>query len=546
MNLGPDDEIGRGDSEEHPAGFYADDVPFRSGVVWHQAPLQMAFTAALNGFNPPRPEGHFRYCDLGCGNGMTLNAYAAMYPDAEFLGIDFNPGHIADARAQAAELELDNVQYIQGSFDQVDLSDWPLFDFIGMNGIYSWLDEDVRPAAVRLVDRALRPGGLFYVEYMTMPGMVAVVPMWHLMQALNPDRGDGSRDRATRALRLLEELYNTGMSYLDRHPTAKNAAYGYVSKWRQNPGQVDHFAHNALASGFQPRFFNEMAAEMAEAGLVFGGRTQFMLNDPDLAVTLQQAGILRGVEDRNVRELLSDYMRNERNRRDVFVKDGAPDVDGAQGFILNEIRFMDRRPSGAPFPELSLPGPRKMGLDNTTYRNLLRACDGAARTLREADPEGAISAATLITAGHRLAASGSMFICRPHVAGEPLAEAPEHIRIPDLVNRKRFEKAEEALTGCVVLCRAVGGTLMQLGPLEVVLVNAWCEHGQSGAVQGALDRLRQSNQQIRIQQRPVRADSLTENQLRGPFNGLVRVRVPNMVRMGAMEAASGDTHPTPA
>ena len=537
MDLDSSGNIEPGESEEHPAGFYADDVPFRSGVVWNQAPLQMAFTAALNGFNPPRPEGHFRYCDLGCGNGMTLNAYAAMYPDAEFLGIDFNPGHISDAREQAEELELDNVHYIQGSFDQVDVSDWPQFDFVGMNGIYSWLDEDVRPSAVRLVDRILRPGGLFYVEYMTMPGMVAVVPMWHLMQALNPDRGDGSRERATRALRLLEELYNTGMSFLDRHPTAKNAASGYVSTWRQNANQVDHFAHNALASGFQPRFFNEMAAQMAEAGLVFGGRTQFMLNDPDLAVTLQQAGILRGIEDRNVRELLSDYMRNERNRRDVFVKDGEADVEGARSFIQNEIRFIDRRPSGAPFPELSLPGPRKMGLDNTIYRELFRAFDGSARTLREADPAHEISADTLITAGHRVAASGTMFICRSDVAGEPLDAAPESLRIPDLVNRKRFEKAEEGLTGCVVLCRAVGGTLMQLGPLEVVLVNAWCDHGQSGAVQGALERLQQSSQRIRINQQSVSASSVTANQLRGPFNNLARVRVPNMVRMGALDAA---------
>jgi hypothetical protein len=300
---------------------------------------------------------------------------------------------------------------------------------------------------------------------------------------------------------------------------------------------VDHFAHNALASGFQPRFFNEMATEMAEAGLVFGGRTQFMLNDPDLAVTLQQAGILRGIEDRNTRELLLDYMRNERNRRDVFVKDGEPDVDGARSFILNEIRFMDRRPSGAPFPELNLPGPRKMGLDNTIYRDLLRAFDGAARTLREADPGHEISEDTLITAGHRLAASGAMFICRAHVAGQPLAAAPEGLRVPDVVNAKRLAKAEEALTGCVILCRDVGGTLMQLGPLEVVLVNAWCAHGQSGALDDALDRLQQSDQTIRMNQRSVRAASLTANQLRAPFNGLVRIRVPNMVRMGALEPA---------
>ena len=522
-------------SEQAPVGFYADDVPFRSGVVWHQAPLHMAYTAALNGFNPPRPEGHFRYCDLGCGNGMTLNAYAALYPEAEFVGIDFNAGHIADARAQAERLGLENVRFIQGSFADIDRTALPYFDFMAMNGIYSWLDRDIQPAVIDLVRQQLKPGGLFYVEYMCMPGMVAVIPLWHLMQALTPDRGEGSRERATRALRLLEELYNSGMSYLDRHPTAQNAAKGYAASWRTNENQIDHFAHNAMASGFRPRFFNEMSGEMADAGLVFGGRTNIMLNDPDLAVTLQQAGILNGIEDRTIRELLLDYMRNERNRRDVFVKESKPDIEGAHDFLLNEIRYIDRNPSGTPPPVLNLPGSRQMNFSGGVYECLKTAFDGKAATLREADPNEEISGETLLTAGHRLAVTGRYFVCRPGFEGGPLPDAPDQLRMPDAVNRERLADAAKAMTGVSILSKSVGNILMGLGPLEIVLLNAWCAYGRHNALAAALNELAQSDKKLQVNQKTINVADLTEADLVPRFNQLANIRVPNMLRMGALE-----------
>lgn len=525
------------DIDGPPRGFYADDVPFRSGVVQQQAPLYMAYVAALNGYNPPRPQGDFAYCDLGCGNGTTLNAYAALYPEARFVGIDFNAGHIAQARDQAAAAGLKNVRYVQGSFAEIDTDALPAFDFIGMNGIYSWLDRDILPAAQALVERSLKPGGLFYVEYMCMPGMVAVVPMWHLMQALVPDTGEGSHQRATRALRLLEELYNSGVGYLDRHPTAKNAVQGYATRWRQNENQIDHFAHNAMASGFRPRFFNEMCREMATAGLSFAGRTQSALNDPDLAVTLQQASILRGIEDRMVRELLSDFLRNERNRRDVFVKGAKPDPAGARAFLLDELRLMSRTSADRLNLELSLPGPRKMALDSSLYRNIAAQVDGAARSLRETDPEGRITDDTLATAGHRLEVTGQFFLCEPGFAGGPLPAAPERVSMPLAMNRVLLDEACAKLNAMPVLARPVGGTAMAIGPLEAVLLKGWLEAGQGEAIAWALDFLATCDGQIQMQRRTLRGPDITAEMLQGPLNRLIQVRVPNLLRLGALVEA---------
>lgn len=518
-------------------GYYADDVPFRSGVVQAQAPLTMAVAAALNGYAPPRPQGHFRYLDLGCGNGTTLNAFAAIYPEAEFVGIDFNAGHIADARRLAEAAGLDNVRFIQGSFAEIDGGDLPVFDFIGMNGIYSWLERDLLPAVHGLVGRHLRPGGLFYVEYMTMPGMIAVVPLWQLIQALVPPDDRGSHERATRGLRVLEELTKSGMGYLERHPTAKRAAAGYASSWRSNPNQIDHFAHNALASGFRPRFVTEMCAEMAAAGLTFAGRTPLALNDPDLAVTLQQATLLRGVEDRPTRELLADFMRNERNRRDVFVKAGTPDPADARAFLLEEVRFLSRLPTAQVTRELKLPGPRTIAFEGPVYDRLIAAFDGAARSARTVDPDRDLGDDTLLTAVHRLNASGQFFLCDPAFAGGPLPQAPERLTVGPAINRVLLETAAQQVTATSLVARAVGGAVMTLGPLETVLLLAWLDHGHGQAVEAAMRRLAGSDGDVRIARavRPVR--DLKAEELAPVLQRLARIRVPNLLRVGALAAA---------
>ena len=517
-------------------GYYADDVPFRSGIVQQQAPLHMAVVAALNGYNPPRPTGAFRYCDLGCGDGTTLNAYAAIYPDAEFVGIDFNAGHIAQARSLAEAAGLDNVRFIQGSFAELDDGDLPVFDFIGMNGIYSWLARDLMASVHRLVDRHLAPNGLFYVEYMTMPGMIAVVPVWQLVQALVPLDGRGSHDRATRGLRLLEELSKSGMGYLDRHPTAQAATNGYVANWRDNPGRVDHFAHNALASGFRPRYVTEMCEEMAAAGLVFGGRAQLALNDPDLAVTLQQATLLRGVEDRPTRELLLDFMRNERNRRDVYVRAAAHDPDGALGFLLDEVRFLGRSPADRIARKLELPGPRTASLDGGVYDALVAAFDGRASPARAGDPDGDIRAETLATALHRLHTTGQYFLCEPGSAIDGWPEAPERLAFAVTFNAQRLSAAVEALTGASFVARAVGGTVMTLGPIEAVVLQAWVSAGRAAAIETALATLATLKGRVQIDGEAVPVARLTRAQLEPVLARLVNIRVPNLLRTGVLVA----------
>src|ERR1041385_4891014 len=94
-------------------GFYRETVP-----DW------LNFAALLNGYRVPDTQGVFRYLDLGCGQGFGLCLLAAIYPKAEFLGVDFNPENVAHGRELARSAGLFNVRFEEADF--FDLGErWP-------------------------------------------------------------------------------------------------------------------------------------------------------------------------------------------------------------------------------------------------------------------------------------------------------------------------------------------------------------------------------------------------------------------------------------
>src|SRR5690606_16858674 len=108
-----------------------------------------------------------------CGTGISTLIAAATNPNGRFIGVDFNAEEIAQARQMAERAGVDNVSFVQASFDQL-LDDaqyrLPACDFIVTHGVYSWIAAEVRQAVHRVVQALLRPGGIFYVSYITHPG----------------------------------------------------------------------------------------------------------------------------------------------------------------------------------------------------------------------------------------------------------------------------------------------------------------------------------------------------------------------------------------
>src|SRR5262249_33239779 len=144
------------------------------------APGFLAFACARQGVRPPRLGAGTRYLELGCGQGYGLALLAAANPAMDFIGVDFNPAHIAGARRLAEAAGLTNVAFEDfGSGQVLDLPAERLgrFDIVVLHGVYSWVSAENRAAIVEILDRAVTPGGLVYVSYNALPGWSANAPL---------------------------------------------------------------------------------------------------------------------------------------------------------------------------------------------------------------------------------------------------------------------------------------------------------------------------------------------------------------------------------
>src|SRR5262245_20624040 len=92
---------------------YVGDVAYTLGFYRELSPTYLNLVCVLNGHNGPRLTQPLRYCELGCGRGYGTALLAAANPTIEFVGIDFNPSHIAEARGLASQAGITNVTFFE-------------------------------------------------------------------------------------------------------------------------------------------------------------------------------------------------------------------------------------------------------------------------------------------------------------------------------------------------------------------------------------------------------------------------------------------------
>lgn len=98
--------------------------------------------------------------DIGCGRGRALNILAHRYPNSRFTGYDLSEEAIAFARADAAELGLDNVR-----FSAFDLTHWDEQAAYDLVTAFDAIHDQGRPDLVlRNINRALRDDGVFLMQ----------------------------------------------------------------------------------------------------------------------------------------------------------------------------------------------------------------------------------------------------------------------------------------------------------------------------------------------------------------------------------------------
>lgn len=465
---------------------YVTDSDYTWGAYDAQSPTRIAAVAALNGCTPPPLTEPFTYCDLGCGNGLTLSLLASVHPWARFIGIDFNERHVLNARGFAAQAGVANVEFHCLGFEQAIGASLPDFDYATLHGVYTWVPQEVRAAILTLLHAKLKPQGFAYVAYNTMPGWAPLQPLRELMLIHGSGVAGGSLDKAREALELLGTFADAGAGYFARNPSA-------VQSLNLLRGlDLAYVAHEYFNTAWEPIYFHRMAAEAELAGLRYAGSLPLWHNEPDLVIPPALRGTFRSAPNRLVFEIYKDFVTNQQFRTDIFTRqppgqDGRGRHAGLADLPLARLVLQERILREATF------GPAVLELDRPPEQALL-----AALGERRLEGNELISAAAGAVPDETALLRG---LANLAIAGQvgPVLRAPEAVPAPlpaCVVLGSAANRAALAATGAselrVGLVSPVTGGIETLRGPEVLLLQGQLDgvpaHRRTAALQDGLAR----------------------------------------------------------
>lgn len=296
-------------------GGYVTDIGYIPGYYRQQIPAHMQLCCLLNGVEAELPASGV-FLDIGCGFGFVTTLFAAANPSWRVYGIDFNPAHIAEARAVAREAGATNVTFLEVDLarfidEQPDLL--PEIDFVTMHGVWSWVPPPVRTGIRRLLGAKLRAGGVVHMSYNSLPAWSGVLGFQRVLRESGLRSPGRSDKQAAAGLAIAKALQEAGARHLDT-PFAKALGERVATM------SPHYLAHEFMNGSWAPAFHAEVAAEMGQAKLEFVGSGNVLENFHDLVLNEQQRAVLAKAEDPILRELMFDCLQERGLRHDLYIR----------------------------------------------------------------------------------------------------------------------------------------------------------------------------------------------------------------------------------
>ena len=307
---------------------YVTDTPYPDTFFKELSPAWLNYVAAVNGLAPRAIDGAFTYLELGCGFGTSTVINAAAFRHASFHACDFNPTHSEGGRHYAATLGVDNSTFHDPAFDRLAGCDLPAFDFIVLHGVYSWIDAPARVAVRALIDRWLKPGGLVYVSYNTLPGWTHELPLRRLIVELAATEAGDTGTQGEAAATTLAMLQKSDWRYFTANPAAVDAVSAY------GRGEGEYLAHEFMNAAWEPFYSVDVADDFAGIGLSLVGSATLVDNHLPLVLDAKATSTIATLATERQRQLAIDFARNQRFRRDVFTRAGQPDPDAIRSIPI--------------------------------------------------------------------------------------------------------------------------------------------------------------------------------------------------------------------
>lgn len=293
------------------------ELGYKSMPFPYTTPATLEAYAALVGISAPNPKTA-RVLELGATYGGNIISQALFNPDATFVGIELSQEQVEKGNEVIANAGLTNVSLIQSDIASIG-SEIGTFDYIIAHGVYSWVDDGVKEALLRLIDEHLAEDGIAYVSYNTYPGWHTMEEVRQLMMFSNRDKTQFNHKEKVLHGKTIGSIVGSQILKYDNLKERNSKFLGALRSVMQKDEY--YVGHDHLEPNNDPVYFYQFNDHLEAHNLAYLCDADLTLSmvrsfDADIADTLDKLA----PNDHVAQEQYLDFMLDTTFRKSIICK----------------------------------------------------------------------------------------------------------------------------------------------------------------------------------------------------------------------------------
>lgn len=293
------------------------ELGYKSMPFPYTTPATLEAYAALVGISAPNPKTA-RVLELGATYGGNIISQALFNPDATFVGIELSQEQVEKGNEVIANAGLTNVSLVQSDIASIG-SEIGTFDYIIAHGVYSWVDDGVKDALLRLIDEHLAEDGIAYVSYNTYPGWHTMEEVRQLMMFSNRDKAQFNHKEKVLHGKTIGSIVGSQILKYDNLKERNSKFLGALRSVMQKDEY--YVGHDHLEPNNDPVYFYQFNDHLEAHNLAYLCDADLTLSmvrsfDADIADTLDKLAL----NDHVAQEQYLDFMLDTTFRKSIICK----------------------------------------------------------------------------------------------------------------------------------------------------------------------------------------------------------------------------------
>lgn len=293
------------------------ELGYKSMPFPYTTPATLEAYAALVGISAPNPKTA-RVLELGATYGGNIISQALFNPDATFVGIELSQEQVEKGNEVIANAGLTNVSLIQSDIASIG-SEIGTFDYIIAHGVYSWVDDGVKEALLRLINEHLAEDGIAYVSYNTYPGWHTMEEVRQLMMFSNRDKTQFNHKEKVLHGKTIGSIVGSQILKYDNLKERNSKFLGALRSVMQKDEY--YVGHDHLEPNNDPVYFYQFNDHLGAHNLAYLCDADLTLSmvrsfDADIADTLDKLAL----NDHVAQEQYLDFMLDTTFRKSIICK----------------------------------------------------------------------------------------------------------------------------------------------------------------------------------------------------------------------------------